>query len=119
MRNRQRRFALFLVFLLLAVSLASCSRMDEVLGRWEIRIDDEDLGSVMIIYRFTEEGEIYLEQQQGDEIPFSLYFGSFSVDGDYLTIQAEGERQQYLFTVTDTTLILAAEGEEDLVFWRV
>jgi len=117
--KRACRFALAVccLFLCLAVFL-SCSSNRAVVGRWETQIEDEDLGKVTIVYHFTEDGEIFLEQKQGDAIPFSIPFGSFSVSGERLTIESDGSRSEYTFSVTEEELYLSSEGEE-LYFRRV
>lgn len=114
-----KRFAAILLCFLLLVSFASCASVPEVVGRWEITIEDEELGSVLMVYHFTEEGEINLEQRDGDQIPFSIPFGTFVVDGDEITVFSDGKSSVYTFSVTNDTLIFSSEGEEDLVFHRV
>ncbi len=117
--KKQSLVALLLVFLCL-LSLASCSSSEQSLvGRWEISIEDEALGTVDMVYHFTEEGKINLEQKAGDEIPFSIPFGTFSVQGENLTICSDGKNSQYQFFVTNDTLTLSAKDQEPLVFHRI
>ena len=72
-----------------------------------------------MVYHFTEEGEIYLEQKKGDVIPFSIPFGTFRVKGEKLLMESDGVESEYTFSVSDATLTLSQEGEEDVVFRKV
>ncbi|MBR3837051.1 MAG: hypothetical protein IKJ74_02805 [Clostridia bacterium] len=116
----KRRFltALLLLFCV-GFSLVSCSAAPDPVGRWEIVIEDEELGEVRMVYHFTSEGEINLEQKKGDEIPFSIPFGTYVTDGEHLTIFSDGKESGYTFSVTDSNLTLLQEGQEALVFNRV
>lgn len=114
-----KRFSVILLCFVMLFSFASCASEPDVVGRWEITIEDEELGSVLMVYHFTEEGKINLEQKDGDQIPFSIPFGTYVTDGAALTIFSDGESSVYTFSVTEETLILSCEGEEDLVFRRV
>ena len=67
---------LCLCLVLILPFLFSCTRADsDLIGRWETEIVDEELGKFSMVYHFTEEGEIFLEQKKGAEIPFSIPFG--------------------------------------------
>lgn len=103
----------------IGISLVSCAAGASPEGRWEITIEDEELGEVRMVYHFTDDGKINLEQKKGDEIPFSIPFGTYVTDGDCLTIFSDGKESGYTFSVTDSTLTLLQEGEEALVFNRV
>lgn len=111
-----------ILFLVCAVLLSffSCSAPESpVVGRWEIQIEDDEMGKVQMVYHFTREGEVKLEQQEGDRIPFSIPFGTYKTQGKTLTLESEGAGQVYTFSVEENTLTLSAEGEEDLVFQRI
>lgn len=112
---------LILVFLLtVPFMLFSCSEDgDDLIGRWETEMADEELGSFAMVYHFTEEGEIFIEQKQGDTIPFSIPFGTWKAKGDRLTIKSDGEEQTFTFSVSETELTLSQKGEETLVFHRI
>lgn len=117
---KTKRFAAFFLCLVLLCSFSSCAADGGALvGRWEISIETEELGEVLMVYHFTENGQINLEQKQGDQIPFSIPFGTFVVEGDEITVFSDGKSSVYTFSVTNETLTLSAEGEEALVFHRV
>ena len=116
----KRRAAGLIAALFLLFALVSCAgETQEIVGRWETAIEDEDLGTVEMVYHFTEEGEIFLEQKAGDEIPFSIPFGSYEIRDGKLTVSSDGSASVYTFSVTENTLTLSAEGAEDVVFRRV
>ena len=115
-----RRIALALFLLLVSVFVFSCGvTAEKPVGRWQTEISDEDLGTVLLVYRFTEEGEIFLEQGDADEVPFSIPFGSYSVSGEKMTIVSDGAAKEFTFSVTEKILTLSAEGEEDMVFEKI
>ena len=106
-----------IVILLCALS---CSSPEKALsGRWETFLEDEGLGSFSLIWRFTEEGEIYLEQGEEADPSFSIPFATFQVEGEEIVITSEGKESVYTFSVNDNSLILSQEGEEPLKFDRV
>ena len=108
----------FLVFV--SFSFTACSsQKDQIVGRWETEIEDEALGNVDMVYHFTEEGSIYLEQREGDTIPFSIPFGTWVLEGEEITISSNGEENRFTFSVSRDTLILKQEGQEDLIFQKV
>lgn len=111
---------LALICLLPAVFL-SCSAEDgEVLvGRWETETTDEELGTFSIVYNFTDDGKIYVEQEQGDTIPFSIPFGNWWVENDKLTIKSGKEENTFTFSVKGSALTLVPEEGETLVFQRL
>lgn len=114
------KWLVILLTLCCLLSFVACASPNkDLVGRWEITIEDEELGSIDMVYHFTEDGLINLEQKDGDQIPFSIPFGSFSVEKETLTIFSDGETSVYAFFVTNGTLTLSAKGEEDLVFKRV
>ncbi len=117
----KKTFAVLLAILFLcSFSLTSCAdEADRIVGRWETRIEDESLGSVDMVYHFTENGNIFLEQKEGDTTPFSIPFGTWSLKGEYMTIVSNGEENRFTFSVSEDALILKQEGEEDLVFYKV
>jgi hypothetical protein len=90
-----------------------------LVGRWETKIQDEKLGSVPLVYHFTENGEIKLEQKKGDTVPFSIPFGTYSVEGGTLTVSSDGESSVFTFSVSEEKLTLYREGQEPLEFSRV
>ena len=102
-------------------SLLSCVKNEgeELFGRWETEMVDDELGKFSIVYHFTEEGEIFVEQKQGDAIPFSIPFGTWLVKGDKLTIESDGTEKTFSFSVQGSELTLSGEGEENAVFRRV
>jgi len=116
---KKRLWIALLLLFCIGISLVSCAAGASPEGRWEITIEDEELGEVRMVYHFTDDGKINLEQKKGDEIPFSIPFGTYVTDGDRLTIFSDGKESGYTFSVTDSTLTLLQEGEEALVFNRV
>ena len=115
-----KRLILLFLCVLVLFSLSSCAREETaLLGRWEITISDEELGNVDLVYHFTEEGKIFLEQKDGDQIPFSIPFGTFSVDGENVTITSDGKTSVYHFLLEEDVLTLSSPEESDLVFHRV
>ena len=111
---------LALVCLLPSVFL-SCSqdRGKELVGRWETETTDEKLGTVAIVYNFTEDGKIYVEQEQGDAIPFSIPFGDWWVEDGKLTIKSGKEENTFTFSVKGKVLELVPEEGETLVMERI
>ena len=100
MSRKRTGIAICIFLFVLIFCFSSCSSaMEQVVGRWETQIQDENLGSLAMVYHFTEEGEIFLEQKQGDQISFSIPFGAFSVSGDQITIESEGSKSVYTFQV--------------------
>ena len=116
-----RSYAFVLICLLiLPLALSSCAGNGERLyGRWETRAVDEELGTFSMVYHFTEDGEIFIEQKQGDTIPFSIPFGTWSARGDRVTIRSDGEEKTFTFSVDKDELTLSGEGEDSLVFHRI
>ncbi len=113
-------FALLSLLALLFPFLFSCTSSGAPLvGRWEIEIRDEELGNFSMVYHFSEDGEIYLEQKTGDAVPFSIFFGTWSVKKDQVTIQGDGKKDVFYFSVSENTLTLSRKGEEDLIFRKV
>jgi hypothetical protein len=111
---------LLAVMLLCSAFLFSCSSpADRIVGRWETEISDEKLGNARMVYHFTEKGEIYLEQREGDTVPFSIPFGTWSVKGDRVTIESEGSSKTFTFSLHGSELTLLGEGEERTVFHRI
>ncbi len=120
MKIKPRIFLFLLIFALLCGVLISCSTPGkELVGRWEIDIQDEELGNFSMVYHFKEDGEIYLEQKTEDVVPFSIFFGIWSVEGEKLVIQGDGKKDTFSYSVTDTELTLSREGEETLNFRKV
>ncbi|MBQ4037872.1 MAG: hypothetical protein IJC84_07100 [Clostridia bacterium] len=108
--------------MLLSLVLSSCNGLEghPILGRWEILVENEAVGgSVPLVYHFKEDGGLYLEQREGDEITFSLHAGSFEVKGDSITLSMEDSYDTFTFSVTESRLILSRDGQEDLIFSRV
>ncbi|MBE6712075.1 MAG: hypothetical protein E7580_01000 [Ruminococcaceae bacterium] len=107
--------------LLLPFAFLSCSNADHkaLVGRWETEGSDEELGTYSMVYHFTEEGEIFVEQKQGDDIPFSIPFGSWYAEGNRLTIKSDGTEKTFTFSVSDSKLTLSKKGEESLIFHRI
>ncbi len=105
----------------LVLTLLSCGQSGgkELFGRWETEMTDEELGKFSMVYHFTEEGEIFVEQKQGDAIPFSIPFGTWSVKGDRVTIESDGVEKTFTFSVQGSELTLRGEGEESTVFHRI
>ena len=121
MKYAFRALLCLLLALTMILPLASCGR-DEgkaLLGRWETELSDEELGTFSMVYRFTEKGEIFVEQKQGDTIPFSIPFGTWSVKGDRVTIESEGSSKTFSFSLHGSELTLLGEGEERTVFHRI
>ncbi|MBR4288884.1 MAG: hypothetical protein IKT50_05560 [Clostridia bacterium] len=119
MFRRNVRFAVLgALLIVLSFFALSCGQEVKPVGRWQTEISDEELGSLFLVYRFTEEGEIFLEQGGGDEVPFSIPFGTYSVSGEKMTIVSDGETREYTFSVAEDELILSPEGEEDMIFTR-
>ena len=106
---------------LLPLCLLSCDQTDgkALVGRWETETTDETLGTLSIVYNFTEDGKIYVEQDQGDTIPFSIPFGDWWVEGEKLTIKSGKEENTFTFTVKKEELKLVPEEGESLVFHRI
>ena len=120
MSRRNIRFAaLAALVIVFSFFVLSCGGGIKPVGRWKTEILEEELGSIYLVYRFTEEGEIFLEQGDGDEIPFSIPFGTYSVSGESMTIVSDGVEQEYTFSVEENRLTLSSEGAEDMVFTRV
>lgn len=118
-RRNARSAALMLLVLVFVFSVVSCGvRAEKPVGRWQTEIRDEELGSVSLVYRFTEEGEIFLEQGGADEVPFSIPFGTYSVSGEKLTIVSDGVAKEYTFSVEEDVLVLSDEDAEETVFTR-
>lgn len=115
-----RALALCLL-LALPFALLSCSRNEgkELYGRWETEMTDEELGTFSIVYHFTEDGEILVEQKQGDAIPFSIPFGTWVAKGNEVTIKSDGTEKTFAFSVRGSELTLSAEGEDSAVFRRI
>ncbi len=120
MMNLGKRILSFCLCAVMLMLLISCaSSVKAVVGRWETEIVDEELGKVAMVYHFTDDGEIFLEQKKDDTIPFSIPFGSFSVKGQTLTIESDGAKEVYTFSVSKDRLVLEGKGDLDLVFTRV
>ncbi len=120
MKERRHILVFLLVFALLCTALVSCSSpRKELVGRWEIDIEDEELGNFSMVYHLKEDGDIYLEQKTDDVVPFSIFFGTWSVEGEKILIQGDGKKDTFSYSVTDTELTLSREGEEDLFFRKV
>lgn len=115
------RTAVLCLLLPIVLVLLSCSQNDgkELFGRWETEMTDEELGKFSIVYHFTEDGEIFVEQKQGDAIPFSIPFGTWSAKGDRVTIESDGTTKTFTFSVRGAELTLRGEGEESTVFHRI
>ncbi len=119
-RRNLRMAVLCALMLALSFFVLSCSgEARSVVGRWQTEAQDEELGSVFLVYRFTEDGEIFLEQGKGDEVPFSIPFGSYSVSGKAMTIISDGVSREYTFSVAEDTLTLSSNGAEDMIFTKV
>ncbi len=121
MKRASLRLRMLCFLLILPLMLLSCGQNEgkELLGRWETRIEDQELGTLSMVYHFTEDGEIFIEQKQGDAIPFSIPFGSFQVSGDTVTIESDGKAETYTFSVEGSELTLSAKGQEGMVFHRI
>lgn len=109
------------LLLSLPLVLLSCNQTEgkELLGRWETEMEDEELGKFSIVYHFTEDGEIFVEQKQGDAIPFSIPFGTWFVKGNEVTIESDGTEKTFTFSVQGSELVLNGEDEESTVFQRI
>ena len=60
-----RRMVLAVLVLLVAAFVFSCgTAVEKPVGRWQTEISDEDLGTVLLVYRFTEE-ELALYKGRG------------------------------------------------------
>ena len=120
-----KRIVLRILLLCLLLSfpfvLLACGQTEEtaLLGRWETEMEDEELGRFSIVYNFTEDGEIFVEQKQGDAIPFSIPFGTWSVKGNKVTIESDGTKKTFSFSVRGSELTLLGEGDETAVFQRI
>ncbi len=120
MKLNGTRLCLLALSVLILFCALSCSSPEKVLsGRWEILLEDEELGSFSLVWNFTKDGEIYLEQAAEADPSFSIPFGTFQVEGQEITIESEGKRSVYTFSVNDASLILSQEGEKSLEFHRV
>lgn len=120
MFQRNVRFAVLAALVLVfSFFVLSCGGGTKPVGRWQTEVLDEELGIVSLVYRFTEEGEIFLEQGDSDEVPFSIPFGTYSVSGETMTIVSDGVTQEYTFSVAEAELILSSDGAEDMIFTRV
>lgn len=120
MLRRTARFVALLALVILCSSFfLSCVSSVKPVGRWQTEIKDENLGTLYLVYRFTDEGEIFLEQGSGDEVPFSIPFATYSVSGAAMTIISDGVTQEYTFSVSEGKMILASEGAEDMIFTKV
>lgn len=119
-RNRLRLLA-FCMLLILPLCMLSCGGNEgkELLGRWETQIEDEELGKLSMVYHFTEDGEIFIEQKQGDAIPFSIPFGTWRVEGDRVTIESDGKEETFTFSVQGSKLTLSDPDEESMFFHRI
>lgn len=115
------RLLLLSLLFSLPFALLSCGQTEgeELIGRWETEMEDEELGTFSIVYHFTEEGEIFVEQKQGDAIPFSIPFGTWSATGNELTIESDGTEKTFSYSVQGSELTLSEEGEESTVFHRI
>lgn len=115
-----RSVALFLCAVCFIFLLPSCAKQEKALvGRWETQIEDEEIGKLSMVYHFTEEGEIFLEQKKGAKIPFSIPFGTYRIDGDRVTVQSDGEETSFTFSVSDRTLTLIDSDQNEVVFQRI
>ena len=121
MKRGAVRGVLLCLFVLLALILLACQSASaaSLCGRWETELNDRELGTLSMVYHFTEDGEIFIEQKQGDTIPFSIPFGSYSVDGNRVTIESDGTEETFTFSVQGSELTLSREGEESLIFHRI
>lgn len=118
-----KRALLLILCLLTVISLIACSsggQTAKLIGRWESRVEDSELGDFVLIYHFTEEGEICLEQKQEDKIAFSIPSGTWKVEkDDTVVLEMDGKRDTFTFSVSETQLVLSREGMQDLIFDRV
>lgn len=118
----KKRAILSIVLLLCVCSLilsscASCEK--EIWGRWETTIESGDLGKVKMVYHFTESGEIFLEQNNSDEIPFSIPFGTYTVEEDMLIISSDGTEKAFYYEIKGDILTLSYPDEPDVVFEKI
>ena len=114
---RARQMVLLLVLCLFC--LFSCASSLTVVGRWQTEVEDEELGKTLLVYHFTEDGEIFLEQKQGDQIPFSIYFGTYRTDGDTILIDDGTSTVQYDFSLEENDLSFFLDGKRQMTFDRV
>lgn len=115
-----RAVALFFCALSFSLLLLSCSgKQPALVGRWETQIEDEEIGKLSMVYHFTEEGEIFLEQKKGAEIPFSIPFGTYQIDGKRVTVQSDGKEISFTFSVSENRLTLSDEDQNKVVFQRI
>lgn len=120
MKKRVVISALLVVLSLSFVFLSACSSTEEaLLGRWETSVEAKDLGTVKMVYHFSEDGQIFLEQKNSDAIPFSIPFGTYSVKKDQLTIVSDGVEKVFQYTVKGKKLTLSYPDEPDLVFTKI
>ncbi|MBR2635300.1 MAG: hypothetical protein IKD31_06945 [Clostridia bacterium] len=110
---------LMAALLLVLSSCGNSASQKALIGRWETEISDPTLGKILMVYRFSEEGEIFLEQTEGDVISFSIPFGEYEVKKNQITITSDGASSFYTFSVSETELIFRQEGEEALRFRRI
>lgn len=110
-----------LLLLVLLPCLFSCvsDQQREVVGRWETVAEDAELGKVSVVYHFTKQNEIFLEQNNGDQIPFSIPFGTYQIKGETIIINSDDLENVYTFSVSDQTLILYQEGEQPMELTRI
>jgi uncharacterized protein (TIGR03066 family) len=98
----------------------SCSDEKAVLvGRWETQIEDEEIGKFSMVYHFTEEGKIFLEQKKGAEIPFSIPFGTYQVEGDRVVVQSDGKEISFTFSVSENQMTFLDSSKNEVVFKRI
>ncbi len=120
-----KRILLCVITLCILLSLPfvflACGKADgtELFGRWETEMVDEELGRFSIVYHFTEQGEIFIEQKQGDAIPFSIPFGTWTAKGNTVTIESDGTEETFTFSVQGTELLLSQGEKANLVFRRI
>ena len=121
MKKKVKRLLCVCCFILCLISLFACGTAadDSMVGRWETVIEDEELGSVMMVYHFKDDGTIYLEQNQQDKIPFSIPFGSYFVAGDTITIESDGVEKCFTFSVSENQLTLNSDEDGDLIFYKI
>ena len=119
--NRARlRAAALICLLLLPLVFLSCANTGDVLpGRWETKFENKELGSLSMVYHFTEEGEIFIQQKQGYTIPFCIPLGTWAARGDRVTISSDGGENTFTFSVNGDELTLSEEGGETMVFHRI
>lgn len=111
---------LFVLTLCSFIVLSSCAVPEnQLLGRWETTIESKDLGNIKMVYHFTEEGEIFLEQKNSDAIPFSIPFGTYRVEKEKLIIISDGVEKPFTYSVKEGKLTLSYPDEADLVFMKI